>query len=88
MEVNWVSIYQAALIELEQAKMSGRITEGQKAIVCRIETLSNVPGILPEEKNAIKSALHSLRALEEAEAEVVRRAVTNALDDLRFVRRQ
>jgi hypothetical protein len=29
MEVNWVSIYQAALIELEQAKISGRITEAQ-----------------------------------------------------------
>jgi hypothetical protein len=40
-----VSVYQAALIELEQAQISGRIAQGQKAIIGRVESLTDVPGI-------------------------------------------
>jgi hypothetical protein len=40
---DWVSLYQSALIELEQAKMSGRISVAQKAIVARVEKLRTVP---------------------------------------------
>jgi hypothetical protein len=85
MEVNWVSIYQAALIELEQAKISGRITEAQKAIIGSIEILSSMPNIQPEEKNALDHAVRSLRGLEEDEPEALRRAVTKTLDDLHLL---
>jgi hypothetical protein len=84
MEDDWVSVYRAALIELEQAQISGRIAHGQKAIIGGVERLTYVPGIRPE-KNAIEDALRSLRALEQAEADLVRRAVARALDDLRSV---
>jgi len=63
MEANWVSVYQAALIELEQAKISGRITETQKAIIGGIEILSGMPGVQLEEKDALERALRSLCAL-------------------------
>jgi hypothetical protein len=75
MEVNWVSIYQAALIELEQAKISGRITEAQKAIIGSIEILGSMPNLQPEEKNALEHALRSLRGLDQNEPEVLRCAV-------------
>ena len=35
---DWVALYQSALIELEQAKMAGRINAAQKAIIARVET--------------------------------------------------
>ena len=85
MDDDSVSVYQAALIELEQAQISGRIAQGQNAIIARVESLTDVPGIRPAEKNAIEDALRSLRALEQAEADLVRRAVARALDDLRSV---
>ena len=84
MEVNWVSIYQAALIELEQAKISGRITEAQRAIIGSIEILSSIPSIRPEEKNALDHAVRSLRGLDQNEPEVLRCAVAKTLDDLRL----
>jgi len=85
MEVNWVSIYQAALIELEQAKISGRITEAQRAIIGSIEILSSIPSIRPEEKNALDHAVRSLRGLEQDEPEALRRAVIKTLDDLHLL---
>ena len=36
---DWVSIYQSALTELEDAKMSGRIENAHTAILARIEKL-------------------------------------------------
>jgi hypothetical protein len=54
MELDWVSVYQAALIELEQAKISGRITEGQTAIIGRVESLSNVPASDQKRKRRLK----------------------------------
>ncbi|HWY59269.1 MAG TPA: hypothetical protein VNZ03_32700 [Terriglobales bacterium] len=41
----WVSLYHSALIELEQAKISGRITAAQKSIAARVEKLRNIPGL-------------------------------------------
>jgi hypothetical protein len=42
---DWVSLYHSALIELEQAKIAGRINAAQKAIVARVETLRALPGL-------------------------------------------
>jgi hypothetical protein len=40
---DWVSLYQSALIELEQAKMSGRISAAQRAIVARVKSSAPCP---------------------------------------------
>jgi len=86
---DWVSLYQAALIELEQAKISGRITAARDAIVARMEKLCGMPGLHSEERQAIDDALRALRILrlEEArfDAEAGRRAVENSLENLRSI---
>lgn len=84
---NWVALYQSALIELEHAKMSGRITNARTAIVARIEKLSGIPGLHPEERRAIEDALRTLRFLEGEEeryqAEEKRRALEEVAEKLR-----
>jgi hypothetical protein len=40
---DWFSLYQSALVELEEAKMSGRIEAAHTAIVARIEKLVTLP---------------------------------------------
>jgi hypothetical protein len=86
---DWVSLYQSALIELEQAKMSGRIKAAQKSILDRVEKLRKIPGLHSEEYHAIDDALHALRflAAEDArfDAEAERRAVEVALERFRSV---
>ena len=41
----WVEIYQKALIELEHAKMRGRIGDARTAILAREEKLKDIPGL-------------------------------------------
>jgi hypothetical protein len=86
---DWVSLYRSALIELEQAKLAGRINAAQKAIVARAEQLQNLPGLHAEELHAIDDALSSLRFLarEEArfDAETERRAINETLERFRSV---
>jgi len=86
---DWASLYQSALIELEQAKMSGRIEAARAAILARIEKLCTMPGLHPEERQAIEDALRGLSLLraEEArfDAEQARRAVDRSLENLRAV---
>jgi hypothetical protein len=67
-EEDWVSLYQSALIELEQAKMSGRIEAAKTAIVTRMEKLCTMPGLHPEERQAIEDALRGLNVLRREEA--------------------
>jgi hypothetical protein len=63
-EEKWVTLYHAALLELEHAKMSGRIEAARMAIVARTEKLQNMPGLHTDERHAIADALSGLRALE------------------------
>jgi hypothetical protein len=60
---DWVSLYQSALIELEQAKMSGRIDAAQRAIFARVEKLTTLPELHPQERQAIEDALRGLNFL-------------------------
>ena len=49
---DWVSRYNSALTELEQAKMLGRITSAQDAIVDRLEKLRMMPDLgRPQSQN-------------------------------------
>ena len=86
---DWVAQYQSALIELEQAKLAGRIDAAQKAIVGRIELLRALPGLHTEEHHAIDDAMRALEFLEREEsrfdAEAERRAVDESLQRLRAI---
>ena len=42
---NWVALYHAALVELEHARMSGRIKDARTEIVLRIEKLQGMRGL-------------------------------------------
>jgi hypothetical protein len=42
-EQDWVSLYQAALTELEHAKMTGRVEAARTAIIARMEKLQTLP---------------------------------------------
>jgi hypothetical protein len=64
----WVEIYQKALMELEHAKMRGRIGDARTEIVARVEKLKSVPGLHAREDRAIDDALNALRFLEGEEA--------------------
>jgi hypothetical protein len=64
---NWVALYGLALVELEHAKMSGRIEAAQAAIVARIETLQHMPGLHDDERQAIADALSGIQVLQDEE---------------------
>jgi hypothetical protein len=80
---------QAVLTELDHAKMTGRVDAARIAIIARIEKLQTLPGLRPEERQAIEDALRGLRFLEREEArfnaEAERRAVEESLEKLRSV---
>jgi hypothetical protein len=80
-EPDWVALYQSALIELEQAKLPGRINAAQKAIIARVEVLHSIPGLHADEHHAIDDAVRTLKFLEREEArfdaEAERRAPTS-----------
>ena len=85
----WVSLYRSALVELEQAKIAGRVEAARTAIIARMEMLQTLPGLHPQERQAIEDALRSLQLLEEEEArfdaEAERRAIEESLEKLRSV---
>ena len=64
----WVEIYQKALVELEHARVRGRIGEARGAITSRVEKLKAIPGLHDRELLAIDDALNALRFLEREEA--------------------
>jgi hypothetical protein len=86
---NWVTLYRLAIVELEHAKMSGRIDSTRTEIVARLEKLKSTPGLHPRERQAIADALSGLRVLVEEEARYdanqKRRAAEGALEKLRSV---
>jgi hypothetical protein len=69
--------------------MTGRVEVARSAIVARIEKLKTLPGLHPEERQAIEDALRGLILLEREEArfnaEAERRAVEESLEKLRSV---
>ena len=86
---NWIALYRLAVIELEHAKMSGRIEAAQAAIVARMEALQHMPGLHADERLAIGDALSGLRVLQDEERrynqDQKRHAVDNALEKLRYI---
>ena len=64
---NWVDLYRAAMVELEHAKMSGRIDAARSEIVLRIEKLRSMPGLHIDERQALQDAISGLRTLAEEE---------------------
>jgi hypothetical protein len=84
---HWVSLYQCALIELEQAKIAGRINAAQKAIVARVQQLSTMPELHSEERRAIQDAMRALEGLQREAASFDAEAERHAIDEtLRSVR--
>jgi hypothetical protein len=69
--------------------MSGRIEATHAAILARMEKLCTMPGLHPEERQAIEDALRGLSLLRAVEAqfdaEQARRAVERSLENLRSV---
>jgi len=60
----WVRLYQTAMLELEPAKMRGRIDDAKTEIAARLEKLLDFPGLHKMEREAIEEALSGLRMLE------------------------
>ena len=63
----WIETYQQALMELEHAKMRGRIGDARADIVARVEKLKSLPGLHAREDQALEDALHALKLLEREE---------------------
>jgi hypothetical protein len=84
----WYEAYNVAMLELEQAKMRGRIGEARTEITARIEMLRTLPGLHAEERQAIENALSGLRMLEREETRREadeRRIAEAALEKLRAI---
>jgi hypothetical protein len=64
LEEKWVTLYRTAMVELEHAKMSGRIESARSEIVARVEKLRTMPELHTDERQAIEDALSGLRGLE------------------------
>lgn len=62
---DWQPQYQAALIELNYSKLLGRVTEAERAIFQRLQSLGRIPNCESRftELLAIENALSSLRLL-------------------------
>ena len=63
----WAEFYRFASIELENAKMAGRIGDARGPIVEHIEKLKGMPGLEEDEIQAIDDALDCLKETPESE---------------------
>ena len=85
----WWELYKTAVVELEHAKIAGRVHDARTAIVARVEKLKTLPGLHSEEHQAITDALHSLRVLDHEEAQYQsdqkQRAIDSALQRLKDI---
>ena len=86
---DWVALYRSAILELEHAKMSGRIEAARTAIVTRLEKLHKMPGLHRDERMAITDALSGLGVLQDEEdrynEDQKRHVVERALEKLRYI---
>jgi hypothetical protein len=81
----WVDLYRMAMIELENAKVAGRIGDTRSEIAARLRKLHDIPGLHIVEKHAIDDALsglHSLEWTEKLDANTERRVAERALQSL------
>jgi hypothetical protein len=84
----WVDLYRMAMMELENAKIAGRIGDARIEIAARLEKLRDIPGLHPVENQALDDALSGLRSLErteERDADNERRIAEQALQSLRVI---
>ena len=83
---NWIEVYKAAVTELKQSLMSGRIADARAEIVKRVEALRGIPGLHDEERYAIEDALRNLQFLEREDTAIAeeeeRKRATEALEGL------
>ena len=85
---DWLRLYQRALLELEHAKMVGRIGDARTEIAARIEKLRDLPGLHADERQAIEDALNALTTLESMEErhqDNERRIAEVAIEKLRVI---
>jgi hypothetical protein len=85
---DWLTLYQTAIVELERVKISGRIEAARTAIAARLRKLQNLPGLHPDERQAIADAYSGLRVLEDEQTRYdadMARAVDRALEKLRYI---
>ncbi len=59
----WRALYKAALSEIGNGKLPGRIAEAQKAVVLRARELFQAADDNGEEKEALEDAMYALHAL-------------------------
>jgi hypothetical protein len=84
----WVDLYRMAMMELENAKIAGRIGDARIEIAARLKKLRDIPGLHTVEKQSIDDALsglHSLEPLEERDPDHERRIAERALQSLRAI---
>ena len=84
----WVDLYRMAMMELENAKIAGRIGDARIEIAARLEKLREIPGLHTVEKQALDDALGALRSLErieERDGDDERRIAEKALQSLRVI---
>ena len=59
----WVDLYRMAMMELENAKIAGRIGDARIEIAVRLAKLREIPGLHTVEKQAIDDAMSALQGL-------------------------
>ena len=60
---NWRELYQAALFETDQQKLSSRIAKAERALLLRTRELFKTFESSSEEAQALNKGLYALRAL-------------------------
>ena len=84
----WVDLYRMAMMELENARIAGRIGDARIEIAARLEKLRDIPGLHTVETQAIDDALsglHGLECTEERDADNDRLIAERALQSLRVI---
>ena len=59
----WRGLYQAALFEIDNAKLPERIAQAEEALVLRARELFHLAGDNIEEEQALDDTMYALRAL-------------------------
>ena len=60
---HWRELYKAALLEVDQNKISGRIAQAEKAVVLRARELFQEAGDNGRETEALDDVMYALHAL-------------------------
>ena len=84
----WVDLYRMAMMELQNAKIAGRIGDARTEIAARFAKMLEIPGLHTIEKEALDDALSALSSLERTEernSENESRISERALQSLRVI---